>query len=218
MPELVTAHPLPTVPLAGDPQALARQLAPASLSALAAVSRPLPPEVHDLPSLRGFLSWYRTQVLVPAELPAIRRAWEHTTRYEPRELIEFDRSLKTDPRLGAFAATSQAVGRNRLWRLLPLRDQRLVRRYWSAVEHGEARGWHLLVYGVVLSIFSLPLRPGLLHYSRQTLGGFVQAGGRSLRLSEAECARLWHDEASLIPPAIDLALGPGRAPLQLVDR
>jgi urease accessory protein UreF len=218
MSELVTATPAEAARLAGDPRALAQQMAaPAGLAALASVDRVLPMEVRDVPSLRGFLTWYRTQVLVPVELPAIRRAWEHTERYEVRELVAFDRALGEEPRLAPLAAASQAVGRNQLWRLLPLRDQRLVRRYWLAVEAGEARAWHVLVYGVVLSVFSLPLRPGLLSYSRQTLGGFVDAAGRSLRLTQEECAQVWHDEAALLPPSIDLALGLGRAPLQICE-
>jgi urease accessory protein UreF len=214
MPELVATTTVEAASLAGDAQSLARQLVtPASLSTLAAVNRTLPPEVHDLPTLRGFLTWYRTQVLAPAELPAVRRAWAHTARYELRELLDFDRSLPADPRFKPFAAASQTVGRAQLWRLLPMRDQRLVRRYWRAVEDGDAHGWHLLVYGVVLSVFSLPLRAGLLTYSRQTLGGFVHAAGRSLQLTESGCAQLWHDETCLLPPAIDLALGLGRSPL-----
>jgi urease accessory protein UreF len=218
MSKLVTATPDEAARLAGDPQALAQQMAaPAGLTALASVDRVLPADVRDVPSLRGFLTWYRTQILVPVELPAIGRAWQHTSRYEVRELLAFDQALGDEPRLAPLAAASQAVGRAQLWRLLPLRDQRLVRRYWCAVETGEARAWHVLVYGVVLSVFSLPLRQGLLSYSRQTLGGFVEAAGRSLRLTPEECAHIWHAEASLLPPAVDLALGLGRAPLRLCE-
>ena len=42
----------------------------------------------------------------------------------------------------------------------PLRDQRLVQRYLTAVEQGEAQGWHTLVYGLTLAVYSLPLRQG----------------------------------------------------------
>jgi hypothetical protein len=54
-----------------------------------------------------------------------------------------------------------------------LRDERLVQRYLSAVEFGQANGWHTVVYGITLAMYSLPLRQGLLHYAQQTLGAFA---------------------------------------------
>lgn len=202
--------------LTGDPHPLTRQLVapPESAWGLAAAAV-LPGRVRDVPSLRGFLTWYRTELLAPVELPLIRRAFEHGQAYRIRELLDLDRSLRIEPRFQAFAAASRAVGRAQLWRLLPLRDQRPVRRYWQAVEAGRAHGWHVLVYGLVLSIFSLPLRPGLLSYCRQTLAGFVGTAGATLGLPPAECARLWADEVALAPPAVDQALGPGRTGLSL---
>lgn len=207
---------LARVPLRGDPHPLTRQLGrPPAAAWAAAAAGGMPETVRDVPSLRGFLTWYRTELLTPVELPLIRRAFEHASRYQIRELIALDQALRLERRFERFAAASWAVGRAQLWRLRPLRDQRLVRRYWQAVETGPAQGWHVLVYGLVLAIFSLPLRPGLLSYSHQTLAGFIGAAGRSLDLDEAECAQLWADEAALLPPAVDLALGPGRPVLSL---
>lgn len=211
MPEGVAAR------LLGDPHPLTRQLVapPEAAWGLAAASVLRPGAVRDVPSLRGFLTWYRTELLAPVELPLIRRAFDQVGNYQIRELLELDRALRFEQRFQAFAEASRAVGRAQLWRLLPLRDQRPVRRYWQAVETGQAHGWHVLVYGLVLSIFSLPLRPALLSYCRQTLAGFVDTAGAALSLPRTECAQLWADELALVPPAVDQALGPGRPVLTL---
>jgi urease accessory protein UreF len=199
--------------LRGDAQSLVRQLAvPAEGWSLAAANGGMPGTVRDVPTLRGFLTWYRTEILVPTELPAISRAFHHAQRHEVRELLELDNALAREPRLAHFAKASLAVGRSQLWRLLPLRDQRLVRRYWHALECGHAHGWHVLIYGVVLSVFSLPLRPGLLNYGRQALRGFVESAARSCQLAEGDCARLLEDEWTLLPAAAERALGVGTAP------
>lgn len=202
--------------LTGDPHPLTRQLlAPPEAAWAAAAASVLPPTVRDVPTLRGFLTWYRTELLSPIELPLIRRAFDHARQYQIRELIELDSQLRAEPRCEAFAAASRTVGRAQLWRLLPLRDQRPVRRYWQAVESGRANGWHVLVYGLVLSVFSLPLRPGLLRYSRQTLASFVGSAGAALRLPVAECHQLWAAEVELLPAAVDQVLGPRRPILTL---
>jgi len=166
--------------------------------------------VVDLPSLRMFLDRYQCEVLGPVELPLIQRAAQHAHRHEVRELLALDCALTQDPRLTRFAAASQAVGRAQLWRLRPLRDLRLVRRYWAAVEARRAMAWHPLVYGVILAVFSIPLRQGLLHYGGQTLGGFLDAAATALRLGVVDRAALAAEidralpvlvQRSLLPPA-----------------
>jgi len=144
----------------------------------------------DLPSLRGFLQRYQALVLGPVELPAIHAAFSHASRFEVRELIALDRQLASEPGLKHFAAASRAAGCSRLWRLRPLRDQRLVTRYWRAIELGQAHGWHTVVYGVVLAVFSIPLRQGLLNYGWQTLDGFVRTAARPLKLAAGDCEQL----------------------------
>jgi len=183
---------LPASELEGDPALLQDCLgAPDGLGTigLALWSRELQP-VKDEPSLRSFVERYRDQVLVPVELPAIRTAFLHACRYEVRELLQVDRELTTQPVLQPFAFASQAVGRGFLRRLRPLRDVRLLRRYEQAVQRGDAHGWHTLVYGVVLAVYSLPLRQGLLGYARQTLSGFLETGGARLHLRERDLRRL----------------------------
>ncbi len=190
--------------LAGDLAPLLEQLGlPAGVVGPQAVPALLNcPRVEDLPSLRRFLETYRAQVLLALELPAIRRAFEHACRFEVCELLAFDRELGREPLLAPFALASLHVGREQLRRLRPLRDQRLVQRYLQAVEAGEASGWHTLVYGVTLSLYSLPLRQGLLGYARQTLGGFTNAAARSLHLPETEIQGLLDCLCDDLPAAL----------------
>ncbi len=101
--------------------------------------------------------------------------------------MALDLVLARDPRMRLFAEASRAVGRSQLRRLLPMRDQRLVRRYYEAVEVGRVNGWHVLVYGVVLDLFSLPLRQGLMTYARQTTSGFIERAAGPLGLSVRSC-------------------------------
>ncbi len=214
MPDAIQSAQHAAAQLLGDLHPLVRQLG----SPEALVSLPLTAtgiRVTDLPSLRRFLAAYRDEILVPMELPAIRRAHDHASRQEVRELVAFDRELTAEPRLRHFAAASRAVGRSQLHRLLPMRDLRLVRRYWQAAEAGEAQAWHVLVYGVVLAVFALPLRPGLVNYGRQTLGGFIESAAGPLRLKESDAAQLAEDLFGTLPAAVDTALT-ARGPLKLL--
>src|SRR5437667_1439492 len=178
----------------GDLAPLAAQIG--SAEGLAALSGAVPRKFHrvkDLASLRCFLLDYHSEVLIPLELPAICRAHGHASRYEIRELIELDRQLAREMLLQRFATASQRVGKTQLKRLRPLRDQRLVQRYLRAVQAGEAQAWHTVVYGLVLSPYSLPLPQGLLSYAQQTMRGFVRSAAGHLQLSPAECEALMSD-------------------------
>jgi urease accessory protein UreF len=189
----------------GDAHPLVEQLGSAdglaSLHALAEslLARP----VASLPALREFLLAYRERVLLPHELPAIRTAFDHASRNEVRELIAFDQQLANEPALQDFAAASQRVGRGQLQKLRPLRDERMVQRYLAAVESREAHGWHTLVFGLTLVVYSLPLRPGLLGYAHQTTRGFIQAAARGLNLTEADCRDLFEELCLSLPEAVE---------------
>jgi urease accessory protein UreF len=74
-----------------------------------------------------------------------------------------------------------------------------VRRYLQAVDEGAAQGWHTLVYGLTLALYSLPVRQGLMNYAQRMLGGFVHASARSLRLSETDCRVLVQDLCADMP-------------------
>ena len=115
-----------------------------------------------------------------------------------------------------FATASQRVGKTQLKRLRPLRDQRLVQRYLHAVQTGEAHAWHTLVYGIILSIYSLPLRPSLLNYAQQTTLGFIRSAAVPLRLTGADCEDLMSEEGSGFPEAVNRLLLPAAGPRAMI--
>lgn len=158
--------------------------------------------------LRQFLRSYHTQILQPRELPAIQRAFNHASRNELRELLAFDQELGREALLRNFVSASRRVGQNQLQRLRPLRDQRLVQRYLQAVEKGDATGWHTLVYGMTLAVYSVPLRQGLFSYARQTTRGFIHSASRSLRLSENESVNLLEEFSASLPDAVEGLMTP----------
>jgi urease accessory protein UreF len=192
----------------GDWHPLAEQLGSADgLLTLASVSTELRlPPVHDFGSLERALRQYLSQLLLPLELPAIQAAHGHALRNELRELIALDQGLQQQPILQKFAAASRRVGRGQLQKLRPLRDQRIVRRYLDAVDAGLAHGWHTLVYGITLEIYSLALRQGLLGYAHQTTRGFIYSAARMLHLSERQCRDLFETLCVGLPEAVDVLL------------
>lgn len=189
----------------GDWHPLVEQLGSANglvaLSEISASVRVAP--VRDLSSLRNFLRNYQKQILLPIELPAIRRAFDHTARHEVRELMEFDRQLAAEPALKIFSAASRRVGQSELQKLRPLRDERIVRRYLEAVERKEVHAWHTLVYGLTLCVYSLPLRQGLLGYGYQTARGFIHSAAKPLQLSEMSCRALVKETCLELPAAVE---------------
>jgi urease accessory protein UreF len=214
--ELVEPKPARQPRLASDWRPLPRRLcSPPGLRSLCLTAGLGGEQVRDLPSLRGFLQRYQARVLAPLELPAIHGAFVHASRFEVRELIALDRRLANEPGLREFAAASRAAGCSRLWRLRPLRDQRLVSRYWQAIELGQAHGWHTVVYGVVLAVFSIPLRQGLLNYGWQTLDGFVRAAARPLKLAAGDCEQLLIESIPGLRAAVETAVN-GSAPAGLL--
>lgn len=161
----------------GDPEAMA------SLAALAQwVNWPMPASAAGV---RGFLARYRDCLLTEVELPAIQKAYEHALRGEVRELTALDRSLADRFGESAFATESQRKGRLQLRRLRPMRD-RALQRYLKAVESGEAAGWHVIVFGILLAAFSLPLRQGLMHYAAKNQLGLLEAASGAAALSNDE--------------------------------
>jgi len=192
----------------GDWHPLAEQLGSADgLRSLCSVSALLCLKpVQDLRSLRRFLHSYQTQILVPLELPSIQSAHGHASRHEVRELVALDQELAKEPVLKTFASASRRVGQAHVRKLRPLRDDRVVQRYLCAVDSGEANGWHTLVYGLTLAIYSLPLRQGLLGYAQQTTRGFIYAAARVLHLSELQCRSVFDELCKDLPNAVGALL------------
>jgi urease accessory protein UreF len=189
----------------GDWHPLAEQLGSADgLVTLGSVSAQLRlGPVHNLPSLRNFLRHYHSRILLPIELPAIQMAHGHVTLRGVRELVVLDQELAAEPILKSFAEASRRVGQCQLQKLRPLRDERVVQRYLQAVEGGRAHGWHTLVYGLTLAVYSLPLRQGLLGYAHQTTRGFIYSAARMLHLSERQCGQIFDELCSPLPEAVE---------------
>lgn len=194
--------------LLGDWHPLVAQLGSAEgLAEFAAVAGRLGLEsvAHET-GLREFLTRYTAELLLPAELPAIQRAFDHASRNELRELIAFDREQALSPALRDFASASRRVGQEQLRRLKPLRDHRFVQRYLLAVNEGRAEAWHTLVYGMTLAVYSLPLRQGLLHYGAETLRGFAQLACRSVTISELVLRDLLDERFAELVTAVETLL------------
>lgn len=116
------------------------------------------PKIDDLETLGVFLEAYQEQLLYPIEWPAIVRAHRYAAQNQTRELIDLDRSIASQLQESEFARASRRVGQTQLQRLRPLRDHRLVQRYLEAVDQQQAHGWHTLVFGLTLAVYSLPVR------------------------------------------------------------
>ena len=189
----------------GEAHPLVEQLGSAdglvSLHALAdsLASRP----IDSLSALGDFLQRYQEQILLPHELPAIRDAYHHAAQNHARELVALDQQLSREPMLRDFSSASRRIGQAQLQRLRPLRDERIVQRYLHALDNGEAHGWHTLVYGMTLVVYSLPLRQGLLGYAQQTTRGFIHSAARSLNATEANCRRLFDELCEPLPAAVE---------------
>jgi urease accessory protein UreF len=163
------------------------------------------PPVADIETLRQFIRTYHKRVLQDVELPAVLRGFNHTARFELRELIGYDQELASLPELQPLANASRRVGRHHLETLRPLRDDRFVRRYLSAVDEGRAHAWHTLVYGMTLSVYSLPLRQGLISYAAQTTRGFIQLSVAGLGYRESDCRAIFDELIEQAVMNIDMA-------------
>lgn len=193
----------------GDAHPLVEQLGSAdglvSLHALADTLTTRP--VTSFGALRDFLQSYRARMLLPHELPAIYDAYGYAANNHSRELVALDQHLSREPLLRDFAPASRRVGQAQLLRLRPLRDERIVQRYLHAVEVGDAHGWHTLVYGLTLAVYSLPVRQGLLGYAQQARRGFIQTAARSLNATEADYRALFDELCEPLPGVVEALVG-----------
>jgi urease accessory protein UreF len=173
-------------------------------------------KIHSLPALREFLRDYRDEVLGPHEFRHIYNAFNFSNQNFIRELLALDQQVAGESALEQFQLASRHVGKRQLNRLRALKDLRTLQRYREAVNEGKAYGWHTLVYGLVLSTYSLPLRQGLLHYGRQTFGGFVEAAARNLDLNQQACLELQVELNSTLPLAIEKILNLNGSAIKLL--
>ncbi len=197
--------------LLGDLTGLLEQIGrPPELIALAPSLNPK--LIRDTATLEKFLEAYAQRLLLPIELPAIARAWTHASRGETRELIALDQELTNQPLLTFFATPSREIGQMQLANLRPLRDQRVIQRYLTAVDSAQAQAWHTLVFGLTLFIYSLPLRQGLCHYAEQTMFALADIAARRAGLNPVECRQIAVKVLSGLPSAIEKTLVPQDSP------
>jgi len=161
------------------------------------------------PALNSFLEDYLNRLLLPCELPAIVAACGHARRGELRELLALDLRLTDAIGPTPFAEPSRRIGCLQLKRLRPLRDERIVQRYLAVVESGQGHGWHTVVYGVTLAVYSWPLRQGLLYYSQETLSALASAASRSKGFGELELGQMLTGLMARVPAAVEAALREG---------
>lgn len=207
-PEAVEAEQGPDSML-GDVRALAEQAGAGAEWSLAA----LVPNggTSGLPALRTFVEGYAATALTKREWPAVLEAWNLARQGMARELIVLDREWAGLPQCPDLEEASYRVGRRQLNKLRPLRHERVIQRYASAVDEGRARGWHPLVYGLTLAVFNLPLRQGLMNYGAQTLTGFVTAAEHRHGLAADECQRLLDEVIRALPAGLPPLAGPALA-------
>jgi urease accessory protein UreF len=175
-----------------------------------------PKLIRDTATLRSFLEAYAHRLLLPIELRAIARAWTHASRCETRELIALDQELSSEPLLNFLAHPSKQVGQFQLSLLRPMRDQRVVQRYLAAVDAQQAQGWHTLVYGLTLFIYSVPLRQGLCHYAEQTMFSLADIAAQRVGLPALECRQIAADVLAPLPTCIEKTLAPAESPFVAV--
>ena len=159
--------------------------------------------VGDLRGLRLFLDRYEQEILRPVELPAVLSAYWFANRGQFRELLQLDAGLSANASLMPFADASLSVGREQLRLLKPMYDQRMVQRFRKCVVAGEAKGWNPVVFGIFLSIHSVPVREGLLQFGRQIWSGFVNGVQDGCALSDRECSALLGETIDRLPGWIE---------------
>lgn len=184
----------------GDVRALAEQAGVAA-GALTSVA-PTLPAVTSVAALRTFLQAYTADTLARREWPVILRAWELARAGRARELVALDREWTANHQDVDFAEASFRVGQRQLNKLRPLRHERVVQHYAAAVEAGEARAWHPLVYGLTLAVFSLPLCQGLVNYAAHAVAGMVDAVAQRHRLPAEDCSAVLDAAAAALPGAL----------------
>ena len=187
--------------LLGDLRSLVQQLG----SSEASVDLPAETTPASFSALRQFLQRYKRDVLIKHEWPAIYRAYQHVSHNECHELIALDDSLTGG---APFADASRRIGQFQLKRLAPLRGERVLSRYLAAIEEGRAHGWHTLVYGLTLAVYSLPVRQGLMHYAHQILRGYVESAAQSFSISEEESRATLAELLGDLPHELEKLLTP----------
>lgn len=154
---------------------------------------------------QGLISYFE-EVMGPLELPAIHKAAELARAGKVDELVELDNQLAGMWPAGMMREASRGAGLRELRRLRALRDFRVLPKFKRAVEARQANGWHVVVYGIVLALYSIPTRQGLAHYIEKT----VEAMARSSGLAPTQAAEIEAEIMARSPAWIEAAVGAAR--------
>ena len=176
------------------------------MSEYAPMLNQLPLEIETVTSLRElrvFLARYEKEIFCDIELPAVHSAYWFANRGQFKELLSLDAELTANPTLQLFSEESLYVGRQHLRMLKPMYDQRMLQRFRKCVINGDAKGWNPIVFGMFLSIHSVPVREGLLQFGRQTWSGFINGIREQRDLPELECSLLLKEHMDRLPTWIE---------------
>jgi urease accessory protein UreF len=155
-------------------------------------------DINDPPSFMRFARHYVDGILAPIELPAILSASCNASQNELDKLLELDVQLSHEQAFKVFAKPSRILARSQLRQLRDLRGARILSRYHEAVMEGRAFAWHVLVYGLVLQTFSIPIRQGLVSYQWQVMQGFARAAANTFQWTQSEWQQV-HSQIEQIP-------------------
>ena len=168
--------------------------------------------VTGLQGLRDFLSMYEKEIFCAIELPAVHSAYWYANRGQFKELLSLDAELTGNPSMQLFSEESLSVGRQHLRMLKPLYDQRMLQRFRMCVVNGEAKGWNPIVFGIFLSIHSVPVREGLLQFGKQIWSGFINGIKEQHGFSEIDCSSMLEEYIDRLPRWIENVIEDNNVP------
>ena len=77
--------------------------------------------------------------------------------------------------------------------------------------------WHLIVYGIALAAFNLPLRQGLIHYAERTIARWAGAAIEPSRITASDQERILNVVLGKLPASLSRAMTSSFENLRLLD-
>ena len=153
--------------------------------------------------LEILLERYQTTLLEPIELPAITHSSRLSARGHADELIALDQDFAgIHPEWLLLMPASTRMGRDYLNRLRPLQDERIVQRFIESVKYNQSPGHHLTVFGLTMSVFSIPRRQGLAEYAQFALESVVSTAAGKLKVTQEERTTILAQSQSHLPQTL----------------
>jgi hypothetical protein len=141
--------------------------------------------------------------LYALELPVIAQAHHHAAVGGVRELVALDRDLAARLAQNPSAAARLHVDPSQWRALRSLSDDRVLRRFAAAVEKQEAIGCLSVVHGILLVVYSLPLRQGLHNYARARIEELAGSPAWVAGMRASEVGRLATDLLRGLPRIVN---------------